>query len=117
MIARLRALRGTEPVRLILWPIIGVLVAYGVQRGVVTGDVVSFVLPVLAVALGVPATAAIRSQVTPAANLADDVKNKAVVAVNDAAAHLDETLTPETRKAVAAITAQVVAYAGKHRAR
>ena len=113
MIARIMALRGSEPVRLVLYPVLVTLVGYAVVRGVFDGSVATGLLAVAALALGVPAVEADRAQVIPTAKVAGAVADTAVTAVRDAANQLH--LAPEHQRVVDALTAQVQTYAGRHR--
>lgn len=70
IIAAVKRWRGSEPVRLFVWPLIGVVAVALITDGFVSADLVNIVLGGLAVVLGVPAVEfGARAAITPPATL------------------------------------------------
>ncbi|GAA1891985.1 hypothetical protein [Williamsia serinedens] len=103
-----------EPVAVALSTIIGALVVYGVTAGWLTADAAPIVLAVASLVLGVPVTAAVRSQVSPVAAVqtavTDAARDALTRAVNNQAA------TPEVGDALNDVVRNVTAHFGRHRA-
>lgn len=56
----------SEPVRVLLYPLLVALIGYGVTEGILSSDTSGVILAVLAAALGIPAVESARSRVNPA---------------------------------------------------
>ncbi|MBE7195884.1 MAG: hypothetical protein INR66_25825 [Gordonia polyisoprenivorans] len=104
-----------EPVRTALLPLITALVAYLVARGTVSESLAPIILAVVALALGLPATEVIRSQVTPVSKVPEVVSAQVGAVIGKAAAELGPQLGPDSRRVVDALAAQARAYVGQHR--
>lgn len=105
-----------EPVATALLPLIGLLVSYLVSRGVLTEAAAPIILAVVVTALGLPATAIVRSQVTPVVKVPEVTRAQVDSVIGTAARELGDQLGPETRRAVDVLAAQARQHIGQHRA-
>ncbi|MDL9944169.1 hypothetical protein QSJ19_00950 [Gordonia sp. ABSL11-1] len=113
----LSKLKASEPVRLYLYPILVILIGYGVYRGVVDDSVATLVvIPALGVLLGIPATEAARAKVTPQAKLPDVVADGANVVVDRARQEIRDRFGDQGAEVLDVVTHTIDDYVGgRHR--
>ncbi|MTE16291.1 hypothetical protein [Nocardia aurantiaca] len=63
---KLLSIAHSEPVRVLLYPLLVALIGYGVTKGIISSDASGVILAVLAAGLGIPAVESARSRVNPA---------------------------------------------------
>lgn len=116
MTAALARLRGREPVRLYLYPVLVVVVGVLAALGYLDGSLANIALAGVALALGVPATELARAQVTPSTRVADAIAAGAHVAIEQARQPVREQLGDDGVAVLEQVGQQVEEYVGRHRA-
>lgn len=108
----LSKLKASEPVRLYLYPILVILIGYGVYRGVVDDSVATLVvIPALGVLLGIPATEAARAKVTPQAKVPDIVDT----AIAETREQVEQRFGAPGARVIDAVVTEINQRAGRHR--